>query len=42
MNKIAAIDFLGANSSGNLGFFIPFSVALIVVAFIGRARQLQN
>jgi hypothetical protein len=42
MNKIAAVDFLGANSSGNLGFFLPFSVALIVAAFIGRARQLQN
>jgi hypothetical protein len=42
MNKIAAVDFLGANSSGNLGFFIPFSMALIVAAFLGRARQLQN
>ena len=42
MNKIAAVDFLGANSGGNPGFFIPFSVALILAAFIGRARQLQN
>ena len=42
MNKIAAVDFLGANSSGNIGFFIPFSIALTVAAFIGRMRQLQN
>ena len=42
MNKVDAIDYLGANSSGNIGFFIPLSIALIVAAFIGRARQLQN
>jgi hypothetical protein len=42
MNKVNAVDYLGANSNGNLGFFIPFSILLIVVAFIGRARQLQN
>lgn len=42
MNKVYAVDYLGANSDGNIAFFIPFSIALIVVAFIGRARQLQN
>ena len=42
MNKLDAVDFFGANSSGNVGFFIPFSIALIIVAFIGRSRQLQN
>jgi hypothetical protein len=42
MNKVASVDFLGANSNGNIGFFIPFSIALIVAAFLGRARQLQN
>ncbi len=42
MNKIYAMDYLGANSNGNIGFFIPFSIALIIMAFIGRARQLQN
>jgi hypothetical protein len=36
------IDYLGANSGGNIAFFIPFSIALILAAFIGRARQLQN
>lgn len=42
MNKIDVVDYLGANSNGNIRFFIPLSIALIVVAFIGRARQLQN
>jgi len=42
MNKIGAVDCLGANTSGNPGFFFPFSMARIVAAFIGRARQLQN
>jgi hypothetical protein len=42
LNKVYAVDYLGASSDGNLGFFIPFSIALILAAFIGRARQLQN
>jgi hypothetical protein len=42
LNKIPALDYLGANSNGNIGLFIPLSIALIVAAFIGRARQLQN
>ncbi len=42
MNKIYAVDYPGANSNGNVSFFIPLSIALIIVAFIGRARQLQN
>ena len=42
MNKIAAVDYPGANSNGNIGFFLPLSLALIVAAFLGRARQLQN
>jgi hypothetical protein len=42
MNKVYAVDYLGANSSGNIGFFLPLSIALILVAFVGRARQLQN
>jgi hypothetical protein len=42
LNKIDAVDFLGAHSNGNVGFFIPFSIALIVAALIGRARHLQN
>lgn len=42
INKMEAVDFFGANSDGNVGFFIPFSLALIVASFIGRARQVQN
>ena len=42
MNKINTLDYLGANGHGNPGFFIPFSILLIALAFIGRARQLQN
>lgn len=42
LNKIAAVDYLGAHSNGNIGFFLALSVALIIFAFIGRARQLQN
>jgi len=42
MNQIDAVDYLGANSNGNIGFFIPLAIFLIIAAFIGRARQLQN
>jgi len=42
MNGLQGVDFFGANSNGNVGFYIPFSLALILAAFVGRARQLQN
>jgi hypothetical protein len=42
VNGVGNLDFFGANSSGNVGFFIPFSIVLIFVAFFGRARQLRN
>lgn len=42
LNKVEAVDFFGASSDGNIGFFIPLSLALIAAAFIGRARQLRN
>jgi hypothetical protein len=42
LNGLEAVDFFGATSSGNVGFYLPFSLALILAAFIGRARQLQN
>ena len=42
LNKVFELDYLGANSSGNIGFFIPFSIVLIVAAFIGRTRQLRG
>jgi hypothetical protein len=42
MNKVFAVDYIGANSNGNIGFFIPLSIVLIVAAFVGRARQVRN
>ena len=42
MNKVTTVDFLGANSSGNIGFFVPLSLALLFIAVVGRAKQLQN
>jgi hypothetical protein len=42
LNNVPAVDFLGANSSGNLVLFIPFSIMLVAAAFVGRARQLQS
>ena len=42
LNGINTVDYFGANSDGRIGFFIPLSLALIVFAFIGRAKQIQN
>jgi len=42
MNKVYTVDYLGANSNGNVGFFIPLSIVLFIAAFLGRTRQLQN
>jgi hypothetical protein len=41
MNKVHALDYLGAHGGGNVGFYLPFSIALLFFAFAGRARQLQ-
>jgi hypothetical protein len=42
LNKVYAVDYLGAYSRGNISLFIPLSLALIAAAFIGRAKQLAN
>jgi hypothetical protein len=42
INGLETADYMGANSDGNIRFFIPLSLALIVAALIGRARQIQN
>jgi hypothetical protein len=42
LNKVPGLDFIGSHSNGYPQFFIPFSIALIVFAFFGRARQLRN
>jgi hypothetical protein len=42
LNKLMALDFIGSHGNGRPEFFIPFSVGLIVIAFIGRTRQIQT
>ncbi len=42
LNKVPGLDFIGAQSNGRPEFFIPFSLALIAFAFLGRSRQLRN
>jgi hypothetical protein len=42
LNKVAGLDFIGAQSNGRPEFFIPLSLALIALAFFGRSRQLRN
>lgn len=42
INKVSAVDFYGASGDGNISFFIPLSLALIVVSFVGRARQVRS
>jgi hypothetical protein len=42
LNKVPGLDFIGAQSDGNLQFFIPLSLALIAFACWGRARQLRT
>jgi hypothetical protein len=42
LNKLMALDYIGSHGNGRLEFFIPFSIVLIVLAFIGRARQIRT
>lgn len=42
LNKLMALDYIGAHGNGRLEFFIPFSIVLIFIAFIGRARQIRT
>jgi hypothetical protein len=42
LNKVPGLDFIGANSAGYPAFYIPLSIALIALAFLGRARQLRD
>jgi hypothetical protein len=42
LNRVPGLDFIGANSAGYPGFYLPLSLALIAFAFFGRARQLRN
>ena len=42
LNGVNTVDYFGASSDGNIGVFIPLSLSLIVIGFIGRARQIRN
>jgi hypothetical protein len=42
LNKLMALDYIGSHGNGRPEFFIPFSIALIVLAVIGRARQIRT
>jgi hypothetical protein len=42
MNKLMALDYIGSHGNGRPEFFIPFSILLIVLAFIGRTRQIRT
>jgi hypothetical protein len=39
---LMALDYIGAHGNGRPEFFIPFSLGLIVIAFVGRARQIRT
>jgi len=41
-HSVPELDYIGTASNGYPEFFIPFSIALVVIALIGRARQLRN
>jgi len=42
LNKLTALDYIGSHGNGRPEFFIPFSIVLVVLAFIGRARQIRT
>lgn len=42
LNKLAQMDYIGVSSAGRPEFFIPLSIALVVFALWGRARQLRS
>lgn len=42
LNNVPVLDYIGSHGNGRPEFFIPLSIALIIAAFIGRARQLRN
>jgi hypothetical protein len=42
LNKLMQLDYIGSHGNGSPEFFIPFSIVLIVFAFIGRARQIRT
>jgi hypothetical protein len=41
LNKVMELDYLGSHGNGRPEFFIPFSIGLIAIAFLGRTRQIR-
>jgi hypothetical protein len=42
LNNLAALHYIGSHGNGRPEFFIPFSMALIAFAVVGRARQIRH
>jgi hypothetical protein len=42
LNKLKELDYIGSHGNGRPEFFIPFSIALIVLALFGRTRQFRT
>ena len=42
LNRVAELDYVGSTGAGHPGWFIALSIALIVSAFVGRARQIRT
>jgi ABC-type Na+ efflux pump permease subunit len=42
LNKVLELDFIGANNNGHPEFFLPCSLALVIFAVVGRARQVRR
>ena len=42
MNRVSELDFIGASGTSDPARFLLFSIILLVAAFYGRAKQLQN
>ncbi len=42
LNKIAALDYIGSHGNGRPEFFIPLSIVLIIIALMGRTRQIRT
>lgn len=41
MNKVMELDYIGPHGNGRPEFFVPISIGLIGIAFIGRMRQIR-
>ena len=41
LEQVPQINFMGTTGDGSVGFFMPLTFLLLVIAFAGRRRQLQ-